>query len=110
MPSNGAGAAAFQDRDEGPVPRARLLTSIRRDLNLKRPGAGLRPSYADPDFADYRRARAWTAWKQTMWKMGCKLPTQTQEGRARCFCGAEIDISSMQPHVTTAHMIEPAAA
>jgi len=55
-------------------------------------------------------ARACTAWKQAMWETGCKLPTQTQEGRAGCFCGAEIDISSMQPHVTTAHMIEPAAA
>jgi len=68
------------------------------------------PSYTDADFADYRHARAWTAWKQTMWETGRKLPTQTQEGRSRCFCGAEIDISSMQPHVTTAHMIEPAAA
>ena len=70
----------------------------------------VRPSYTDADFADYRRARAWTAWKQTMWETGRKLPTQTQEGRSRCFCGAEIDISSMQPHVTTAHMIEPSAA
>jgi hypothetical protein len=39
---------------------------------------------------------------------GCKLPTQTQEGRARCFCGAEIDIASMDGHVTAAHMTETA--
>jgi len=38
----------------------------------------------------------------------CKLPTQTQEGRARCFCGAEIDIASMDGHVTAAHMTETA--
>jgi len=50
----------------------------------------VRTSYTDADFTDYRRARAWTAWKQTMWKTGRKLPTQTQEGRSRCFCGAEI--------------------
>ena len=68
----------------------------------------LRLSYTDADFTDYRRARAWTAWKQTMWKTGRKLPTQTQEGRARCFCGAEIDIASMDGHVTAAHMTETA--
>jgi hypothetical protein len=62
----------------------------------------LRPNYTDADFADYRRARAWTAWKQAMWATGCKLPTQTQEGRSRCFCGAEIDIASMERHVTAA--------
>lgn len=66
------------------------------------------PNYTDADFSDYRRARAWTAWKQTMWEMGRKLPTQIQEGRARCFCGAEIDIASMDRHVTAAHMTETA--
>jgi hypothetical protein len=30
----------------------------------------LRPSYTDADFAEYRRARAWTAWKQTMLEPG----------------------------------------
>jgi hypothetical protein len=70
----------------------------------------LQPSYTDADFADYRRARAWTAWKQAMWETGRKLPTQTQEGRARCFCGAEIDITSMDGHVTAAHMTECAGA
>ena len=46
--------------------------------------------------------------KQRMWETGSKLPTQTQQGRARCFCGAEIDIASMSGHVTAAHMIETA--
>jgi hypothetical protein len=67
----------------------------------------VRPSYTEltsPTIA----ARAWTAWKQTMWKTGCKLPPQTQAGRARCFCGAEIDIASMNGHVTAAHMNETA--
>ena len=39
-----------------------------------------------------------------MWETGCKLPTQSQEGRSRCFCGAEIDIASMDRHVTAAHI------
>jgi hypothetical protein len=28
----------------------------------------LQPNYTDADFADYCRARAWTAWKQAMWQ------------------------------------------
>jgi hypothetical protein len=38
----------------------------------------LRPNYTDADFAGYRCARAWTAWKQAMWATRCKLRTQTQ--------------------------------
>jgi hypothetical protein len=48
------------------------------------------------------------ALKQTMWETGRKLPTQSREGRARCFCGAEIYIASMDGHVTAAHMNETA--
>jgi hypothetical protein len=66
------------------------------------------PNYTDADFVDYRRARAWTAWKQTMWVTGCKLATQTHEGRSRCLCGAVIEIASMDGHVTAAHMTETA--
>jgi hypothetical protein len=43
-----------------------------------------------------------------MWDAGCKLPTQTADGRARCFCGAKIDITSMDQHIYAAHM-EPNA-
>jgi hypothetical protein len=85
----------------------RLRTSIRRDLNLKPLGAGcgrVTPTLTSPTIA----ARAWTAWKQAMWERGRKLPTQIQEGRARCFCGAEIDIANMDRHVTAPHMTEPA--
>jgi hypothetical protein len=64
--------------------------------------------HTDADFANYRRARAWTAWKQTMRETGRKLPTQSQEGRAWCFCSAEIDIASMDSHVTASHMSETA--
>jgi hypothetical protein len=68
----------------------------------------LRPAFSDDDFAEYRYARAWTAWKETMWNDGRKLPTQTQDGRSRSFCGVEIDIPGMAAHVRAAHMTEPA--
>jgi len=40
-----------------------------------------------------------TMWKYAMWKAGCKLPTQTPEGRTRCFRRAEIDVKSASHHV-----------
>jgi hypothetical protein len=58
----------------------------------------------EADFQEYRRHRASTAWKYAMWDAGCKLPTQTAEGRSRCFCGAEIGIGDMDQHIYAAHM------
>jgi hypothetical protein len=51
------------------------------------------------DLLDYRRHRASDARKRAIWDVGCKLPTQTADGRARCFCGAEINISDMNEHI-----------
>jgi hypothetical protein len=68
----------------------------------------LRTAFTDDDFSAYRYARAWTAWKERMWKDGRKLPTQAQDGRSRCFCGVAIDIPGMEGHVRAAHMTEPA--
>jgi hypothetical protein len=45
------------------------------------------------DFEEHRQSRAHEAWKHAMWEAGCMLPTQTADGRSRCFCGAEIDIA-----------------
>ena len=56
------------------------------------------------DFADYRRDRAFHAWKQTMSTAGLQLPTQVADGRAVCFCGAAIGIDDMNAHVWAAHM------
>jgi hypothetical protein len=39
---------------------------------------------------------------------GLQASDPTQQGRSRCFCGAEIDIASMAGHVTAAHMTETA--
>ena len=36
-----------------------------------------------PDFDEYRRDRAFHAWKQAMWAKGLKLPTQLADGRSR---------------------------
>jgi hypothetical protein len=38
-----------------------------------------------------------------MWDTGMKMPTQTQDGTARCFCGATITIASVESHVRDAH-------
>jgi hypothetical protein len=56
------------------------------------------------DFADYRRDRAFHAWKQAMWAAGLKPPTQVADCRAVCFCGAAIGIDDMNAHIWAAHM------
>jgi hypothetical protein len=58
----------------------------------------------EADFDEYRKHRAWTAWKYAMWDSGCKLPTQLANGRSTCFCGAAIDIKGMSRHVHVAHL------
>jgi hypothetical protein len=62
------------------------------------------PQCTEADFQEYRRQRAWTAWKYAMWEAGCRMPTQSTSGRARCFCGAAVDIPGALPHVYAAHM------
>jgi hypothetical protein len=52
----------------------------------------------EADFDEYRKHRAWTAWKYAMW------PTQLASGQSICFCGAVIDIKGMSQHVHVAHM------
>lgn len=45
-----------------------------------------------------------TAWKYAMHDAGCKLPTATNTGVSRCFCGAEVTIRDVPGHVRAAHM------
>ena len=61
------------------------------------------PRCTEADFIEYRRQRAWTAWKYAMHEAGLPLPTQSASGRARCFCGAAIDIAVTDRHVQDAH-------
>jgi hypothetical protein len=53
--------------------------------------------------------RDWRAWKFATWDMGMKMPTQTWDGTARCFCGATITISSVAGHVRATHKMRPRA-
>jgi hypothetical protein len=38
-----------------------------------------------------------------MWAAGLPLPTQVASGRAQCYCGAEIDVRSVGPHIDAEH-------
>jgi hypothetical protein len=62
------------------------------------------PRCTDGDFEEYRRQRAFTAWKYMMFDTGCRLPTQMPEYRSRCFCGAPIDSDTVDRHILTVHM------
>jgi len=64
----------------------------------------LLPKITEADFTEHRQHRAFDAWKRAMWDRGCKLPTQVEDGRSTCFCGATIGISDVEQHVLTAHM------
>jgi hypothetical protein len=63
------------------------------------------PKCTADDFEEYRRQRAWTAWKYAMFDAGMKMPTQLPGKLARCFCGAAIGADR---HVYEAHMTESA--
>jgi hypothetical protein len=62
------------------------------------------PKCSQADFDEYRRSVAWTSWKYAMWSKGCRMPTQSTDGRSRCFCGEAIDIGGTENHVHAAHM------
>ena len=67
------------------------------------------PRCTEADFDEYRRERAWTAWKYAMYAAGLPLPSQSTSGQARCFCGATIDIAVTDQHIQNAHMDSPRA-
>ena len=58
----------------------------------------------DADFQEWRAAQAFTAWKYRMWDTGHRLPTQSTDGRSKCFCGAALTIASVPDHVRSAHL------
>jgi hypothetical protein len=68
------------------------------------------PLCTEADFTEHRRQRAATAWKYAMHASGLPLPTQMRNGRARCFCGAAIDIKGVGAHIDEAHMKDLAPA
>jgi hypothetical protein len=62
------------------------------------------PTRTEANFQGWRNQRAWTAWKYQMHDASLPLPTQLTSGRARCFCGVEIDNRGVDGHVTAAHL------
>jgi hypothetical protein len=60
----------------------------------------------EADYQAWRDNRDLTAWRYAMWDAGMKMPTQTQDGTARCFCGATITIASVESHVRAAHKMK----
>jgi len=63
----------------------------------------LLPTLTEVNFQAWRDQRDWTAWRYTMHARGCRLPTQSADGRSLCFCGEVITIASMVPHVYALH-------
>jgi hypothetical protein len=55
-------------------------------------------------FDENRYSSAFTAWKHRMWDCGCRMPTQTRDGRTTCFCGIEISNVSINAHIRERHM------
>ena len=51
----------------------------------------------------WRQSRDFHAWKDRMHEERLPMPTQTQNDRARCFCGAEISTAGVPAHVRAAH-------
>jgi hypothetical protein len=41
-----------------------------------------------------------------MLDVGLPLPTQSATGQARCFCGAALDLATMDQHVHEVHLTE----
>jgi hypothetical protein len=77
---------------------------MRHALALKPHGKTTCLKCTEADFIEYRRQRTWTAWKYAMHDAGLPLPTQSSNGRARCFCGATIDIAVTHQHVFEVHV------
>jgi hypothetical protein len=63
----------------------------------------LKRTRTEAHFELWRQNRDWTAWKYRMQEKGLKLPTQTKNDLARCFCGVEIANRSMDAHIRTFH-------
>jgi hypothetical protein len=63
----------------------------------------LRATRTEAHFELWRQNRDWIAWKYRMQEKGLKLPTQTKNDLARCFCGVEITNRSLDVHIRAFH-------
>jgi hypothetical protein len=78
-------------------PSGRCLGVCRSDC------AQHRATRTEAHFELWRHERDYTAWKYRMRDKGLKMPTQTKNNRALCFCGTEITSRSMDAHIQQAH-------
>jgi hypothetical protein len=62
----------------------------------------LAPKKTGTHFEIWRRHRDFTAWKNRMTDEKKPMPTQRTDGRAICFCGAEITNASLDRHINEA--------
>jgi hypothetical protein len=65
----------------------------------------LEPRIDEADYAEHRHQHAWTARKYAIHDADLPLPTQLSSGRARCFCGVEIDSKGLGDHIAAAHLV-----
>ncbi|UPK31164.1 hypothetical protein [Bradyrhizobium sp. 195] len=63
----------------------------------------LAPTLTEDQFESWRQDRDFQAWKRRMWDTDCRMPTQNQDGRSRCFCGETITIDHIEAHIQAAH-------
>jgi hypothetical protein len=63
----------------------------------------LQPTLTEAHYEMWRYNRDFHAWKDRMWDENLKLPTQTTNDLARCFCGAEITNASTPKHIRENH-------
>jgi hypothetical protein len=96
----------------------RLLPGLPSERAYRRHGGDLDQARADfeeawrvflshrteADFQEWRAHRAFTAWKYRMWDTGYRLPTQSTDGRSKCFCGAGLTIGGVPDHVRSVHL------
>lgn len=64
----------------------------------------LHPRCTEAQLQEQREQDAWTAWKYRMFDSGRKLPTATETGWSKCFCGADIDNAGTAAHIKAHHM------
>jgi hypothetical protein len=99
MSINGAGRAALIRRSSARPSYGSAATFEQARAAFEAALNRLLPKLTAADFEEYRRDRAFHAWKYAMKDAGCTMPTATADGRSRCFCGAEIDIEG-RPYVS----------
>lgn len=62
------------------------------------------PTVTEAERDAFRYQEAFAAWKYAMWDAKCRMPTQSTNGRSKCYCGADITINETGDHIRSCHM------